>query len=243
MVDAATEEPGPASPNEVQRRGVVEYRGDSGLRGRESFLVTRAQDGALTLQAHCRMFDTRIERWVVHSIDADLRPVRSFVSHRKEGAFLGEGWFTMEPGRVRGRSTVPGLGDVEQSVSVPGRLDYFVPHAVAADSWITPHLARTDHDWHPVRHGFTTSLLPDGSTGPLVEQHVGLRLRWLGEERIDVPAGDFDVDHFVVSARPGVEEHLWVTADRWATLVQLRSDRLATTYVLTEMVEENVPVG
>lgn len=220
------------------RRGVVEYRGDLGLRGRETFSVSRAVDGSLTLQAHCQMFDTRLERWVVHSVDPRLRPVRSFVSHRREGGFLGEGWFTLEEGRIHGRSVVPGLGEVEQVVRCEGPVDHFVPHAVAADSWITPHLGRSDHEWHDVRNGFTTSLLPDGSTGPLVERHVGLRLRWAGLERVTVPAGEFEVDHFVVSARPGVEEHLWVTADAWATLVRLRSDRLATTYVLTELVEE-----
>ena len=53
-----------------------------------------------------------------------------------------------------------------------------------------------------------------------------------------VPAGEFATSHFIVSVRPGVEEHLWVTNDEFVMLVQLRSDRLATTYLLTELVEE-----
>lgn len=220
------------------RRGVVEYRGDVGLRGQETFSVTRAPDGAMTLSAHCRMFDTRVERWVVHTVDPALRPVRSYVSQRQGGEFLGEGRFVMEKDVVVANVRVAGLGEMEQRVPVDGPLDYFVPHAVAGDSWITPHHPRGEREWREVARGFTTSLLPDGSTGPLIQRHDGLRLRWCGSESLEVPAGTFDVDHYVVSARPGIEEHLWVSADDWATLVKLRSDRLATTYVLTEMTEE-----
>ncbi|WP_110241537.1 hypothetical protein [Nocardioides gilvus] len=223
---------------EQLRRGVVEYRGDVGLRGRETFTVSRAPDGTMTLQAHCRMYDTRVERWVVHTVDGSLRPLRSYVSQRRAGEFLGEGRFLVEPDAVIASTRVAGMGEVTQRVPVDGPLDYFVPHAVAADSWITPHHPPGEQGWREVLRGYTTSLLPDGSTGPLTERHGGLRLRWEGKETIEVPAGAFDVDHFVVSARPGVEEHLWVSADHWATLVKLRSDRLATTYVLTELSEE-----
>lgn len=223
---------------EQVRRGVVEYRGDAGLRGRETFSVSRSPDGTMTLQAHCRMFDTQVERWVVHTVDGALRPLRSYVSQRRAGEFLGEGRFVVEADAVIASTRVAGLGDLEQRVSVDGPLDYFVPHAVAADSWITPHHPSDEPGWREVLRGYTTSLLPDGSTGPLIERHGGLRLRLEGSGAIEVPAGTFEVDHFVVSARPGIEEHLWVTSDHWATLVKLRSDRLATTYVLTELTEE-----
>lgn len=215
-------------------RGQIEYRGDAGLRGRESWSITRADDGTKTLQAHCRMFDTHVERWVVHTVNAAMRPLRSFVSQRLRGKLLGEGWFVFEDGLLRGRSVVAGSGEMEQTVRIDGPLDYFVPHAVAGDSWITPCYDLLAGGWQPIRHGFTTSLLPDGSTGPVIERHRGIRQRLLGEERVTVPAGTFETRHFVVSPRPGVEEHLWVTADDLAMLVKLRSDRLATTYLLTE---------
>ncbi|WP_122816926.1 DUF3108 domain-containing protein [Nocardioides pantholopis] len=214
--------------------GRIDYQGDTGLRGRESFSITCADDGTRTLQAHCRMFDSRVERWVVHTVDPRMRPLRSFVSQRIAGEFLGEGWFTFAPGRLTGRSVVRGRGEVHQEVDIEGELDYFVPHAVAGDSWITPCHDRSVEGWQDVRNGFTSSLLPDGSTGPMIEQHRGLRQILLGEETVQVPAGEFRTEHFVVSARPGVEEHLWVTADDISMLVKLRSDRLATTYVLAE---------
>lgn len=215
-------------------RGTIEYVGDDGLRGRETWSISCADDGVSVLQAHCRMFDSQIERWVVHTVDAAMTPLRSFVSHRVRGDFLGEGWFTFSPGRLVGRSVLSGLGEVEQTVSIEGRLDYFVPHAVSGDAWITPCYDRELGGWQTIANGFTTSLRADGSTGPLIEQHRGIRQRLVGEERITVPAGTFDTLHFCVSARPGVEEHLWVSATAPALLIRLRSDRLGTTYLLTE---------
>lgn len=220
--------------------GVLEYRGDSALRGVEHWSVTVEDDGSRTLEARLRMFDTQIERWVVHSADDRFRPVRSFVSQRQRGEFLGEGWFRFAPGHLVGDSRVAALGDVHQEVEIDGELDYFVPHAVAGDAWITPCYDLDRGGWQDIRNGYASSLLADGATGPLIEHHRGLRIAMVGDEAVTVPAGTFDTRHFVVSPRPGIEEHLWVAKDAAATLVKLRSDRLATSYVLTELTEESL---
>lgn len=220
------------------RHGVIEYRGDTAVRGVERWSITLDADGSRTLSAHCRMFDTEIERWVVHSVDAAMRPQRSFVSHRQHGEFLGEGRFWFEPGRLHGHTHVAGAGLVEQDIAIEGDLDYFVPHAVAGDSWITPSCDPATPGWQEIRNGYASSLLADGSTGPGIERHVGIRITSLGPETVQVPAGEFETEHFVVSTRPGIEEHLWVSRDEFHLLVKLRSDRLATTYLLTELHEE-----
>lgn len=224
---------------ETIQRGTILYQGDAGLRGREAWSIVSAADGTRTLQAHARMHDTRIERWVVHTLGPDGSPLRSFVSHRLAGEFLGEGWFLFSPGRLTGRVLLSGRGEIEQSVPIDGSVDYFVPHSVAADSWITLcHDIATD-GWQEVRNGFASSLLPDGSTGPLIERHRGLRILLAGEETVEVPAGRYRTRHYVVSPREGVEEHLWVSVDDARMLIKLRSDRLATTYLLSEHVQEN----
>lgn len=219
-------------------RGELEYRGDRGLRGVEHWSVTVEEDGSRTLSARCRMFDSQLERWVVHSVDHDFQPLRSFVTHRKQGEFLGEGWFRFTPGLLMGDSHLAGEGDLHQEIRIDGDLDYFVPHSVAADAWITPCYDLARGGWQEIRNGYASSLRADGATGPLIEHHRGLRITLVGEESVTVPAGNFDTRHFVVSARQGVEEHLWVTRDAAATLVRLRSDRLATSYVLTDVAEE-----
>lgn len=220
--------------------GVLEYRGDDALRGVEHWSVTVEDDGSRTLEARCRMFDSQLERWVVHSVDDRFRPVRSFLTHRQHGEFLGEGWFRFSPGRLVGNSRLAALGDVHQQVEIDGELDYFVPHAVAADAWITPCYDLDRGGWQEIQKGYASSLLADGATGPIIEHHRGVRIAMVGEEAVTVPAGTFDTRHFVVSARPGVEEHLWVTKNTACSLIQLRSDRLATTYVLTELKAESL---
>lgn len=219
------------------RRGVIEYQGDNGLRGKEWWSITTGADGSRTLASECRMFDTQVERWVVHSVDDRMRPTASFVSHRKAGQFLGEGRFWFEPGQLWCHSHVAGLGEIEQCRAIDGELDYFVPHAVAGDSWITPCYDHAAGGEQEVRNGFASSLLPDGSTGPMIEQHRGIRIWLVGIESVEVPAGTFETSHFVVSPGPTVEEHLWVSRDAFHMLVRLRSDRLGTTYVLTELDE------
>lgn len=221
----------------ITRRGVIEYRGDSALRGVERWSVTLDTDRSRTLSAHCRMFDTELERWVVHSVDAAMRPQRSFVSHRQHGQLLGEGRFWFEPGVLHGHTHLE-TGLLEQQTEIEGELDYFVPHAVAGDSWITPCHDPSTPGWQEIANGFTSSLLADGSTGPMIERHIGIRIKLAGPETVQVPAGEFETNHYVVSARPGIEEHLWVSRDDFHMLVKLRSDRLATTYLLTELHEE-----
>lgn len=219
---------------ETIHRGSIRYQGDAGLRGREDWSITRSADGARTLSAHCRMFDSGIERWVVHALGQAGDPIRSFISHRTGGKFLGEGWFLFFPGVLVGRALLRDGGQIEQSVTIDGQLDYFVPHAVAADSWITTCYDVSRGGWQEVRHGFTSSLLPDGSTGPLIEQHYGLRILLVGEESVSVPAGTYPTRHFVVCPQRGVEEHLWVSTDETQMLIRLRSDRLGTTYLLED---------
>lgn len=220
--------------------GVLEYRGDHGLRGVEHWSVTVADDSSRILSARCRMFDSQLERWVVHSVDRNFRPVHSFVSQRQHGQFLGEGSFRFIPGQLTADIHQFGRIDTHQEVQIDGDLDYFVPHAVAADAWITPCYDRSRGGWQEIPHGYASSLLPDGSTGPMIEQHRGLQIMLAGEERVMVPAGEFDAWHYLVSARPGVEEHLWVARNPARTLIKLRSDRLATTYVLTELHHETL---
>lgn len=221
------------------RSGRLDYVGDEvGLRGQEEWSISIDPDGSRTLAGHCRMFDTVIERWAVHSVDARMVPVRSFVSQRQRHRFLGEGRFWFEPGLLSGHTHVAGRGEIRQEVRIDGEIDYFVPHLVAADAWITPPCPRTG-EWQEIRHGYASSLLADGATGPLIEHHDGLRMRFLGTETVTVPAGTFETAHVAVSVREGVEEHLWVSDDDFCMLVRLRSDRLATTYVLATLEESS----
>ncbi|MFD2354600.1 hypothetical protein ACFSTC_42960 [Nonomuraea ferruginea] len=109
-----------------------------GVRGREEWTLTAAEDGTRTLRAHCRMFDTDIERDVVHTASAGFRPLRSFVSHRVGGAFLGEGWFVFGEDTLESELLLRDEGRVSQRVPLTGPPPFFVPHAVCCDAWIVP---------------------------------------------------------------------------------------------------------
>lgn len=221
------------------RHGVIEYVGDeAGVRGREEWMLTVAEDGTRTLRAHCRMFDTAIERDVVHTAAPDFRPLRSFVSHRVGGEFLGEGWFVFGPDALDGKMLLKDEGRVSQRVPLHGPPPFFVPHAVCCDAWIVPTYDLEAGGPQPLRGGFRSSPRPNGATGPYAEEMANITATLLGEESITVPAGTFDTRHFLLTSDGGAEEHLWTSTDGDWLMVRLRSDRLASSYVLAELHEK-----
>ncbi|MFG1943647.1 hypothetical protein [Nonomuraea sp. NPDC048826] len=221
------------------RHGVIHYVGDEvGVRGREEWTLTAAEDGTRTLRAHCRMFDTDIERDVVHTASPGFRPLRSFITHRVGGAFLGEGWFVFGDGTLESELLLKDEGRVSQRVPLAAPPPFFVPHAVACDSWIVPTYDLATGGPQPLKGGFRSSPRPNGATGPYAEEMSDITATLVGEETITVPAGTFATRHFLLSSDGGAEEHLWTSTDGDWLLVRLRSDRLASSYELVELRED-----
>ena len=216
-------------------RGVLAYLGDGGsVRGREEWTLSVAPDGSRLLRSSCWMFDTQIERHVVHTVSAGFRPVRSFVSQRQRGEFLGEGWFVFSPRELEAQLVSPAGERQEQRQELQRPMPYFVPHVVAADSWILASYDCRAGGRQALPGGYASSLRADGSTSPRALELPELAAEMVGRETVDGPAGCYHTWHFVVQPYGGVEEHIWTTTDGNWTMVRLRSDRLATTYELVE---------
>lgn len=215
--------------------GVLDYVGDEvGLRGRERWLLSVHEDGSRTLRAHCEMWDTRLERDVVHTVSASYRPLRSFITQRIDGRFLGEGWFHFGAAEIVGRGVLDESGPLEQRVRLDAEPQFFIPHAVCCDAWIVPPYDSETSGALPLTAGWRASPMANGSTGPRAEPMAPVRISLLGEEQVRVPAGTFDTLHFAVEQGGGLRDDLWTTADDYL-LVQLRSDVLRSWYRLSEL--------
>ena len=217
-------------------QGTLDYLGDeAGPRGRESWLLSVHEDGSRTLRAHCEMWDTRIQRDVVHTVSAGFRPLRSFVSQQVGGAFLGEGWFHFRQDELVATGIVDGAEELDQRLPLAAEPNFFVPHAVCCDAWIVPAYEVGQGGAQYLRQGWRSSPMANGSTGPRAEQMPPLRVTLDGTERVTVPAGTFDTLHFTLEQEDGVCDEMWTTTEDYL-LVQLRSDVLRSWYRLVELV-------
>lgn len=216
--------------------GRIRYLGDEvGERGRELFIVTVYGDGSRTVRAMCEMDDSEVIRDVTYTVDAAFRPVDAFVRLRVEQAFRGVAWFRFGTDVAECEGFNQGDGRVSQRVELERPARSFGPHPVVCDAW---HLAAYDTEGppkQPLADTFVSSTLPDGSSGPMLET-MDVHVEHLGRERISVPAGEFDTEHFAFHLSGQPDEHVWVVPGDWQ-MIKIRWDLLSTTYELVELRE------
>ena len=217
--------------------GRINYIHDDGHeRGREWFTVTTHQEGYRVVRAMCEMDDSQILRDVTFTLADDFKPVETYVRLVKAGKYKGSAWFTFEGDEAKCESWMTDLGRVSQKITVAGGVASFGPHPVLCDCF---HTALYDHSnplkIQPVERILHSSPEPDGSTGPMLGRWE-FGVEYVGEERISVPAGEFDTLHY----RFNLENYGWPPEDIWVLpgsrqFVKIPWDVLKTTYVLAEL--------
>ncbi len=198
-------------------------------RGREYFTVTVHADGRRTLCAHCEIDDPPpVLRDVTLSYAPDWRPTDCFVRLSVGEKFVGSSWFRFAEREIECEGFTALEGRFSQRVALQAPARVFGTHPIAADGMLTSvaDLSKgTDWQWFPDL--YLCSLDHRGATGPLVVRHpIGLRLGFMGRERITVGAGSFDALHFRIGEsnddnpsetrnEPGKHPpyELWCTAD------------------------------
>ena len=221
--------------------GTVVSTGDEvGGRGIERFSVSVAPDGSRTLHATCEIFDRRVSKDVVYSVDRDFRPIDAYVRLVKDGTLLGTGWFRFGERWAELEAFNRQIGRITQRIERAGIVPTFGPHPLACDVW---HLAAYDHRAGPkVQYldSMLSSVEHDGCSGPMLHP-VRFGIEFVGAEEITVAAGRFATHRYrfhLAGSLP--EEHppeeLWCLPDDFI-IVKIRVDGyLATTYELTELV-------
>lgn len=227
----------------AQRRrysGVIRATGDTvGERGMEYFSVSVAPNGHRTLQATCEIYDRRVSKDIVYTIDECWRPVDCYTRLQKDGLYLGDGWFRFGDDFASFEGNNIQTGRVSQHLKLARRPQSFGPHPLSAD---VLHLATFDHasgvNPQPTQGSLLNSLEHDGCSGPMIHP-IDFRIEFVGPERITVPAGTFDTHHYrflVAGSLPKEHptEELWCTPYDFV-MVRIRvGGYLATTYELIE---------
>jgi len=219
----------------LTREGTIGYfhgQGDGRRQfGSERFVARKHPDGQRTLVATCEIdagvvADRHVLREVIYTMDATLHPADCFVRLHRNGTFLGSGWFLFSPGLAECEAVNAEQGRFSQRITTQGRTPSFGAHALVCDM---THLARFDHGLsqrvQPIQGAILSSLEHDGCSGPLLSP-VDFAIEYVGQERIEVPAGEFETDHYRILLDGGrLSEHpteeLWCLPDEF-TFVRVR---------------------
>lgn len=185
-------------------RGKILYIDEDGTeRGREWFGFSFHEDGQVTLRAYCEIDDQQVERDVVQSMTSRFAPLDCFNRLHVHGRFLGTGWIRITDTEAECEVFNVKLGRILQVVPLHVPATSLVSHPLSGDSLL---MANFDHS-KPERiqsweGGLATSPLLDGASGPLVSVGGRRSVEYIGSERVTVPAGTFETDHYRLLMKP-----------------------------------------
>ena len=220
--------------------GVIEAIGDEvGLRGTERFSVSVASDGSRTLHATCEIFDRRVSKDIVYSVDSSWRPIDAYVRLLRDDKLLGTGWYRFGDDELELEAWNAELGRVTQHIRRSRPLQTFGPHPLSCDVW---HLAAFDHALsrkiQPMPDTMLSSLEHDGCSGPMLHP-LQFGIEYVGRETITVRAGTFETDRYQFRLEGSLPkehplEELWCTPDDFVMIKIRVGGYLSTSYELVE---------
>lgn len=216
--------------------GRLSYRrkADGSERGYEDWWLTRNRDGSRTMRTLAMTGDSKFVRDVTYTLGADERPLQVFIQLQVDDRLSGTGYFRVSGDTMTVVTDSADTGHTLQTVDVPDRF-HVLTHAVMLDGWPAWALEKTPGRDQTIAV-YSTSPLWNGTTGPL-GQMTEQRFRYLGTERISVPAGTFEARHYSFG---GGGSEVWVTGEH-NILVKYDWEPRGLEYVLTELTTDTLP--
>jgi hypothetical protein len=235
-------------------RGTIRYTSDQPQRkgqerGREHFTITVHGDGRRTLRAYTEIDDApNVMRDVVLSVDSNFRPTDCFVRLSVGDRLVGTSWFLFNEREASCEGYTINEGRISQRYALAAPLAAFGTHPIQGDAFLASIASLGEGPGSKTYHNvLMCSLDHRGATGPMIMRHpVGVRLAYLGKERITVVAGTFDALHFrLAETNEGAETRnepgkhppydLWCTADgEYVVLLAYVTGYMMTRYELVE---------
>lgn len=191
-------------------------------RGREAFTITVHGDGSRVMRALCEIDEPSptVLRDVTCGFGPDGLPTEAFVRLTLNDRFHGAGLFRVVDGMVECESFGPDIGRVSQKVPIPAPFDGFGMHPISIDAFMVRRMDRTEGPQGRAVRFIVPSPDHRGAGPPLIGLS-GMRLDYLADESVTVPAGTFAASHFRLSD-PGAhpDYDIWVTADEDALFLK-----------------------
>lgn len=225
-------------------------------RGREQFTITKHRDGRRTLRAHCEIDDApNVMRDVTLTVDKDWITRDAYVRLAVGDQTMGNTWYRFEDEFAECEGFLTDRGRFSERIEYDKPGELFGTHPIQGDAWHCYSVDRTRGPTVKIFDRFLmTSLDHRGATGPeLVWHDAGMRVEYVGEDRITVGAGTFDALHFCYGERGSdalgsneSNEHppyeMWTTADGDFVMLKAQvTGYMQTYYELMEL--ERIPAS
>ena len=234
-------------------RGAIEYTSRKPermgeVRGREVFTLSCQPDGTDVLLAHCEIDDApKVTRDVCLALrHADSSPIDCSVRLSVGGQFEGSGWMRFSKCYAECETFTARDGRISQQLETDGQVGWLQSHPIIGDALLMRlYPLEQGPGVHSLKNVFLTSPDHRGATGPFFFV-TSFDLVYIGEETIEVAAGQYQARHFQVTGTAGnlPEEHppydVWCTADDDYLLLRASAEGyMQTHYELTALTIED----
>jgi len=166
--------------------------------GREDWSLTRNRDGTVTMRCLAMTDDSNIVRDVIYTRSRDGRPVDAFIRLQVADRLIGAGYFRVHAGRMEVITDGATTGHSVQTVNLPTDFLSIMTRAMMPDAWAYFLYDRAEGG-EQLRTVYNASTRLDGTDGPLGRLET-CRVKLIGEEEVEVPAGKFKAAHFQASS-------------------------------------------
>ncbi|PEQ10410.1 hypothetical protein B2G71_22575 [Novosphingobium sp. PC22D] len=195
--------------------GEIVYNHALGVRGRERFDIDIRPNGR-TVRAYCIMANGQLTRDASWTLDAEHRPVEAQVRVVRKGELVGATSYRFTDEETHCEALTAALGRVSQVL--PGRRDYVGLHPLVGDGMIAIRVGTANPGVRVEVPSVTCSYDIEGESS-LLALPITIGVTYLGPEEIEVPAGRFAAQHFLLEWGPDwPPARLWVDPDDYVTL-------------------------
>ena len=185
------------------------------VRGDEDWVLTVHPDGSRTVQTFVDLRELGHQSNVILQVDARHRPLDSYSSFWRFGAYGGSARIWIDGDRLRSNVIGP-QGQASHEVSVPDKFSLRL-HPVIVEGWQVwaYDQTRPGPQEYPLYNMVTTAQTGVKGMGMFQENVIDFE----GSETVETPAGVFTADHFTFY---GGRYHIWLWGE----------DRILVRYVV-----------
>ena len=214
----------------------IDYLDNNGKkRGVEPCFVSIHSDGSRVIRATSKIFDTKIIRDVIYSVDSNFKPVDCFIKIRENDKLISSTFFCFTEKCIY-------LNGINSEKKVVGeklnteRSESFISHAVSADVWHSANIIKKNSEgMQKISPVYSSSPLPNGASDSKIHRW-DLRAKFIEFTKIKTPAGIFDAEHIqYYENNNSLWLEMWCTNDIDRIMLKMYYPVYDSYYLLNEL--------